>query len=292
MTAVLLALAGALAFAVSNVVQHRAAADSGADVGRPLGLLGRLLQRPAWLMAQLAAGLGLALHTAALHAGRVVVVQPLLASGLIMSLALGALVDRGRPDRPLPDRLQWVGAAVVAAGLTLFLLAAQPAAGHARAAGTPRTALFLGTLAVLGAAFLWGRRPERPRRALVLGIGAGAGFGTTSLLLKHVVSGPVVSGGGAVTAVELVVVGGIAVLLAQSAYTAGALIESLPVTTVLEPAVAVALAGPLFGEWLASGSAARVGQLAGALALAAGVVLLARRDTVPAEPRTTEWKSA
>jgi drug/metabolite transporter (DMT)-like permease len=284
MTAVLLALGGALAFAVSNVLQHRAAADSGADVGRPLGLVARLLRQPAWLVAQPAAALGLALHAGALHAGRVVVVQPLLASGLVLSLVLGALVDRRRPGRPLPDRLQWLAAVVVAAGLALFLLAAQPAAGSDTASATTTTALFLVTLAVLAATFLWGRRPDRPHRALVLGIGAGTGFGTASLLLKQLVAVPLLSRAGGATVAELVVVGGISVLLAQWAYTAGSLIESLPVTTVLEPAIAVALAGPLFGEWLASGGAARAGQLAGALALVAGVVLLARRTAVPGAP--------
>ncbi|MCW2509594.1 MAG: hypothetical protein JWP68_2742, partial [Modestobacter sp.] len=80
MTPVLLALASALAFATATVVQHRSAAEAPMSGGRfvAVRLMSRLLRHPAWLAGQAAAVVGLTLHALALHAGRVVLVQPLL----------------------------------------------------------------------------------------------------------------------------------------------------------------------------------------------------------------------
>jgi hypothetical protein len=275
-TAVLLAVAAALAFAVATVAQHRGATSAGDGPGRG-ALVARLLRSPVWLAGQVAAVLGFALHAVALRSGPLVVVQPLLAGGLVLALALGALVDRRHADRRLPGRAEWAAAAAVATGLALFLLAARPAAGAPAAALLPTTACAVASLAVSAAAALWGRRPGRPHRALVLGVAAGLGFGVTGLLLKELMGGPLLTWPAGWTALELSVVGLVSLLTAQWAYRAGPLIESLPVTTVLEPAVALVVSGPLFGEQLAGAPLARAGQLAGALAAAVGIVVLARR---------------
>jgi drug/metabolite transporter (DMT)-like permease len=287
LTAVLLALAGAAAFAVATVVQHRTASDTAA-AQRGWWLV-RLARRPAWLVAQAAGGLGVVLHAAALRSGPVALVQPLLASGLVLALALGTWVDRRHPDRPRPGRGQWLAALAVAVGLTTFLLSARPAAGTPVAPAAGLAALAVAALVVAGVATVWTRRPERPHRALVRGAAAGVSFGVTGLLLKQLLGVPVPSWAAAATAGELVAVAAAGIALSQAAFAAGALVESLPVTTVLEPAVGVLLGGPLFGEALVSGSAARLGQLVGALLLVAGLVALARRgpaiaDDVVPEP--------
>jgi hypothetical protein len=277
LTAVLLALAGASAFAVATVVQHRTAVDTAAaDGGR---WLVRLARRPAWLAALAAGALGAVLHAAALRSGPVALVQPLLAGGLVISLALGAWVDRGHPDRAVPGRRQWFAAGAVAAGLTAFLLAARPSAGIAVA---PPAALALVTVAALllaGAAAWWTRPADRGHRALIRGAATGVCFAVTGLLLKQVVGLPLPSWTAAATALSLATVAAVGIAMSQAAFAAGPLVESLPVTTVLEPAVGVLLAGPLFGEVLLPGTAARVGQLGGALLLAGGLVLLARSGT-------------
>jgi len=276
LTAVLLALAGAGAFAVSTVVQHRYAADSAAEGGGRW--LIRLVRRPAWLAAEAAGALGVVLHAAALHSGPIALVQPLLAGGLVIALALGAFIDRRHPGRPLPGRRQWFAAAAVAAGLAVFLLAARPTDGTAVANPWALLAVAVGSLAVVGLAVWWTRCPERRHRAPVRGAAAGVCFAVTGLLLKQAMGVPVWSWTAVGTAVELagVAVAGIAV--SQAAYAAGPLVESLPVATVLEPAIGVLLAGPLFGEVLLHGTAARLGQLCGASLLAVGLVVLARRD--------------
>jgi hypothetical protein len=280
LTAVLLALTGACAFGVSTVVQHRAATDSAAAEGR---WLLRLTRRPAWLAAQLAGALGVVLHAAALRSGPVALVQPLLAGGLVFALALGSWIDRRHPGRPRPGAAQWLAALAVAVGLTTFLLAARPAAGSATAPGGGLAAVAVAALGVAGVAALWTRRAGRSHRAFVRGAAAGVCFGVTGVLLKQLLGVAVPSWAAAGTAVELVAVAAAGIALSQAAFAAGPLVESLPVTTVLEPAIGVLLAGPLFGEALRAGAADRLGQLAGACLLAAGLTVLARRRPAAAD---------
>jgi hypothetical protein len=284
MTAGPLALASALAFATATVVQHRSAAE--APMGRgpfaAVRLMSRLLRHPAWLAGQAAAVLGLTLHALALSAGRVVLVQPLMSSGLVLSLLLGALVDRRHADRQLPDRSEWAAAAVVAVGLTTFLVAARPAGGADVAHPFPMLGCVLAALLAAGTAAGWSARPRARHRAFVLAAAAGIGFGVAGLLLKEVVGQPLARWP---ASAALVAVGAVSIVLSQWAYRAGSLIQSLPVLTVLEPLVAILASGPVFGERLAPGAAAHTGQLVGVLGLGLGVALLsrrtARRETAP-----------
>jgi hypothetical protein len=285
--AVLLALAAACAFAVSTVVQHRTATDAAAT-GDARWLV-RLVRRPAWLVGQAASALGAVLHVAALGNGPVVLVQPLLASGLVLSLALGAWLDRGRPGRP--GRGPWLGALAVAVGLTTFLLAARPAPGSATAGFRGLLLVTVAVLLLSGLAALWSRRPGRPHRALVRGAAAGAGFAVTGLLLKQLTGERLLSWATVGTALALAAVAVTATALSQAAFAAGPLVESLPVLSVLEPGVAVLLAGPLFGEWLLAGAAARAWQLTGALLLGLGLVVVARASSRRA-PQRASWAQA
>jgi drug/metabolite transporter (DMT)-like permease len=287
-TAVLLALLSALSFATSTVVQHRAATTAGGGTAGPMSLFLRLLRTPAWLAGQGTAAVGFALHGLALRAGPVVLVQPLLSGGLVLTLALGALVDRRHPDRPLPSRTQWIAAAVVVVGLFLFLKSAHPR--HGASTGRPLVLLLAGAgalLAAAGAAW-WSRPPDRPHRALALGIAAGCGFGITGVLLKQVVHNAPTTWPAIWPLLLMVVVGGTSIVLAQSAYQAGALIESLPSLTVLEPVVAVAVASRAYGEHLHPGLLFHTGQFLGLLMLAGGVITIARaemgRHTALSEP--------
>ena len=274
LTPVLLAFAGACAFAVSTVVQHRTATDTAATGG---WWLVRLVRRPAWLAGEAAGALGVLLHAGALRTGPIVLVQPLLASGLVLSLALGAWLDRESPDRP--GRGAWLGALAVAVGLTTFLLTARPTSGAGTGHELGLAVVTGAALLIGGAAALWARRPGHPHRALVLGAAAGTGFAVTGLLLKQLTGETLLSWSAAGTAVELALVATLGTALAQAAFAAGPLVQSLPVLSVLEPGIAVLLAGPLFGEALQAGTAARVGQLAGALLLGLGLVVVARHSS-------------
>jgi len=275
-----LALLAALSFAISTVVQHRAVTSMSAPAGRrrALRLVAGVLGHRGWLFGQAATVAGVVLHAAALRNGPVVLVQPVLSSGLVLSMAVGALVDRGHPERRRPHRTEWVAAAVVVLGLVVYLGSAHPSPG--RATGQPLVLLAAtgGTVLLGAGAWWWGRRPSAPHRALVFGVVAGTGFGVTGLLLKDAVAHPVTSWWHSPSLLALVVVGAVGFPAAQLAYRAGALIESLPAMTVLEPVVAVGLASLAYGEALAGGWG-RLGQLTGLALLTIGVVRLARLQT-------------
>lgn len=275
MTTVLLALTAAAAFAMASVAEHRGATNAADDPDG--GLVRRLLRQRVWLAGQVAAVTGLLLSAAALRGGQLVVVQPLLSSGLVLALVLGVLVDRRHPDRPLPDRVQWAAAVAVALGLGAFLVAARPGVGVATTPFWWMTACAAGALACAGVAVLHGRVPGRRHRAFGFGAATGLSFGVAGLLLKEVVGSSFEHWQSWAALAEFGAVGGVATLLAQWSYQAGPLVESLPVATVLEPVVALALSGPLFAEHLAAGALERTGQGLGALALLGGLVVLARR---------------
>jgi hypothetical protein len=279
MTAVLVALLSACAFAVSTVAQHGAAAAVPAG-GHPGGLrwFAGLLRHRAWLAGQASAAAGFALHAYALRVGRVVVVQPVLSSGLVLTLGLGALLARRLPAGSRPDAGSWLAAGVVAAGLCVFLLSARPSGGSGHARPELLVGAVSGALLVVGAAAGWSRRPDRAHRALAFGVAAGCGFGVTGLLLKQVVVPAADRWAAGSSLAALLVVGAASVVCSQCAYRAGSLIESLPALTVLEPLTAVLLAGPVFGERLARAPVCVLGQLLGLVALTVGVVVLARRS--------------
>lgn len=285
MTALALALLSALSFAAATVVQHRAASTVEVAPGRASSarLVVRLLRTPAWVAGQGAAVAGFVLHGLALRAGAVTLVQPLLASGLVLALALGALVDRRHPDRRLPTGRQWAAAGLAALGVAVFLASASPAPGTS--IGRPGVLLIAcgSALVALAAGWAWSARPTARHRALALGTAAGIGFGLTGVLLKQVVGRAPTSWAALWPLVAMLVVGAGAIVAAQAAYRAGALIESLPPLTVLEPVVAVVVAAVAFGEHLAPGWLARSGQLAGLVLLAVGVIALARRPTADLE---------
>ncbi|MCO7222417.1 DMT family transporter [Klenkia sp. PcliD-1-E] len=276
---VLLALLSACAFAVSTVVQHRAATVAGQDLpqGAVLRLVGKLVRNKAWIGGQAAALTGFCLHAAALKFGPVVVVQPLLSGGLVISLALGALVDRRHPERLLPEKGQWIAAGVVAVTLGLFVVSARPDHGGAFARPGPLLVCVGAAAAVMLLGALWALRPGAAHKALVLGLGAGFGFGITGLLLKDVVAHPPGELLTSWTTYLLLASGAASITFAQWAYQSGQLIECLPVMAILEPLVAVGLAAPVYGERLAPGVLATTGQVVGVLGLVAGVAVLARR---------------
>jgi drug/metabolite transporter (DMT)-like permease len=99
MMAVVLALAAALLFALGTVLQQRvAAASAGAEAMRA-GFLLRLARQPQWLAGIAADAAGFACQAAALGLGRIVVVQPLLASSVVFALPLGVWLAGQRTDR-------------------------------------------------------------------------------------------------------------------------------------------------------------------------------------------------
>lgn len=278
---VVFALLSAAAFALATVSQHRAARTAEHLGGHGLGLVRQLATRPLWLLGLVSGAAGLALHGLALRGGQLVVVQPVLVSGLLFALPLSLLVER----KPAAWR-EWAWALAVVVGLSLFLLAAHPAAGSALAdegaLASTGAAVLLAAGAAVGLSVSIGRR----HRAPLLGAAGGLSFGVTAALLKQVVGQAALSPLAPLTdwsLYALLLVGGAGLVLTQSAYQAGRLAASLPPMTILDPIAAIALGALCFGERLTAGLLPIAAQLTGFLMMTVAVVRLAALAAEDAE---------
>ena len=253
MAAVLLALGAALAYAAASVLQQREAeADRGADgrgaVGGGVRLVLRLARRPVWLAGLAADGLGYGLQALALGIGDLLVVQPVLTSGILFALPISAWWA----GRKL-GRADFAWACVLAVGLAVFLLLAGTDGG--RDFASTRAWLVCGAIAapVLVGCLVVGARSVGSRRAVMFAFATGALFGLTAALTK---SGVVLldhDGFGALSHWEpyaLVVLGALGFVVNQRAFQAGSLTASLPTLTVVEPIVAAIVGVTMLHETL------------------------------------------
>src|SRR3954454_345657 len=125
---VVAAIGSALLYAVAAVTQQRAASAQPMERSLRLSLLIHLLARPLWLLGLLCDVGGFLLQFWALDHGSLVLVQPLLVSGLLFAVPLGALISNAKMRRQ-----DWIGAILTVSGLAIFLLVAQPDEGRSDA---------------------------------------------------------------------------------------------------------------------------------------------------------------
>jgi drug/metabolite transporter (DMT)-like permease len=277
---VVLALLAAAGYAVSSVLQQRAAAAEPQGSARRLTLLLRLVRRPWWLAGKAVDVLATILQAIAIHLGSVVQVEPLLASGLLFALPLGARLA----GRRLQAR-DWFGAVALTSGLAVFMAVTRSSGGRNDA--TPTVWLTAGALvAVLVVAMLAVAHDEgrRHRPAWLAGAG-GLLYACTAVLTKPATqawtAGParLAESWQLYTLLLLSLVAATAI---QTAFQVGTIAASLPVLTAIEPVAGVALGVGVLGEHLTTGL--RSVPLLGLamVAMLAGVVLLARSPLVAA----------
>lgn len=272
MSAAVVALVAAVCFALSTVCQHRVAGQSPPAAGLGLNLLWHLVRRPLWLFGVLAGAAGLALQALALSLGQLVVVQPLLVSGMLFAIPASVVLEHRRPRFN-----EWMYAAVVVVGLTTFLLAASPKAGSGLAEPGRFVTATIAAGGLLVAIVVVSLLVPPRHRAWLLGLAAGVAFGLGSSLLKQVVGLLASAPTRLLTnwaSYALLVVGLAGFVLAQVSFQAGSLAASQPALTIAEPLVAIAVGWSAFGEQLAVNPTARVGQLIGFVLMGWAVVRL------------------
>jgi drug/metabolite transporter (DMT)-like permease len=244
MAAVLLALGAALAYAAASVLQQReaeadAATDQGSTVGGAFRLVVRLAHRPIWLAGLGADGVGYLLQALALGVGDLLVVQPVLTSGILFALPAGAWWSGRRLGRA---DLAW--AFVLAIGLTAFLLLAGTDGGQDFASAEAWIACAAIAAPVLVVCLIAGARAQGTRRAVLFAFATGVLFGITAALTKATVVLLDHDGFGALGHWEpyaLVALGALGFVVNQRAFQAGSLTASLPTLTVVEPLVAAVI---------------------------------------------------
>ena len=177
-----LALAAALLFSLGTVLQGQVAARASEQEAQSAGFLIRLARQPRWLVGIAADALGFVGQAWALAIGRLVVVQPLLATSVVFALPLAAKLAGRRVS------LKEIAAALaVAAGLGAFLALANPSGGIEDARTVEWLASFAACGGLAGALVLAARRRSPVHRAALLGTAAGILFALGAGLTKATV---------------------------------------------------------------------------------------------------------
>jgi drug/metabolite transporter (DMT)-like permease len=271
--AVALALAGSACYAVATVTQHGVAQRLPSGRAFEPAVLLRLARQPLWLAGLAAVIAGFALQAAALGLGRLVVIEPVLATGLLFALALAA-----RRDRRALALAEWAAILAVVGGLAIFLAVGQPSGGQ-RTAGaavlglaTAATAVLIGLCTILAGRF------SGSRRALLFGVGGGVAAGMTDALIKSVTvlaAGQLLGVFADARLYLLIVVGLLTYTIQQNGYRAAALAAFLPAFAVLEPVTGSLLGLVVYHERLSDGPVQIVVELAACAAAVWGIARLA-----------------
>ena len=237
------------------------------------GFLMRLARRPVWLAGMAADGIGFLAQAAALGIGRMVVVQPILATTVIFSLPLGARLSGQRISRR-----QMFAAAVTTAGLAAFLALGNPAGGRDDAP-LAEWAL-VGGLALVACVPLVtaARGRSAATRAALLGTATGVLWGLSAGLTKATVDQ---LDEGLLALVSdwhlyaLLVVGGLALVLSQASLQTGALAPAIATAAIVDPLVSLVLGLTIFQEVLEDSFWAATAAAGGLAVALAGLYFLA-----------------
>jgi drug/metabolite transporter (DMT)-like permease len=268
-----LALAAAILFALGTVLQQRVAATATGTQAMRAGFLLRLARQPLWLVGIAVDVAGFVCQAAALGLGRIVVVQPLLASSVVFALPFGIWLTGQRVGRS-----EWIAAAVVLAGLAAFLVISDPSGGRddATAVAWIVSGVLIGVACAALVLAAMGRSPGA--RAALLGSATGLLFGLSAALTKATVE-RLDDGVVAVIAdwhlYALIVVGYASVTLSQASLQTGRLAPAVSTQMVLDPVTSVLLGTLAFGEHLHEDAAGVIASLAALGAMLYGLVVLA-----------------
>jgi hypothetical protein len=274
---VLLAVAAAVALNASYLMQHAGSSSTAAiDPRRPVATLISLLRSPIWAAGGAIGMTGWALHIGALREAPLSLVQAFVAGGLALTAPMAALGLRRRPAR---GETQAVALMVLALALLSIGLA-----GGGRHASFDRLAL-AAALAVLvcGAAVL-AVLITGERRPLALGAAGGLLYGAADMALKAVTG---LHGVGAIVSSPW--------LYAALASTVGAFfafqrgLQSSRPVAVIALMTAATNVSSIVGAFVVYGDAlGRTPLLAGAHALAFGLVIFAAWRLAPAQAELVE----
>jgi hypothetical protein len=242
-----------------------------------LRLIADLLRQPRWL-----AGLGIMIAgqlLGALVIGHLVLAlsEPLLATNLLF-----ALIIAGRVSGQQARLRELIGAVILLAGVSA-LSVARAVTSVQDSVGSPAYWPYVGAAigGIAACLAIAGRRHQGELRALLTGIAAGLVLGIQDALTRITVRslGSVHQVTVLLTswpAYSLVAVGIVALWLMQSAFNSAPLHASLPGITAAEPVSGIVLGIVAFREKVPASPLLIALQIAGLMALVAGVILVAR----------------
>jgi drug/metabolite transporter (DMT)-like permease len=271
------AAAASVAFNVGVILQAADARREPAAEGLRLSLLAHLLHRRRWVAGLLLGGVGFGLQVVALALAPFVVVQPVLAAGLLLMLYLGV--------RMLGERVGWpevAGVIGITAGIGLL--------AWGRPAGVETVTSQAAVISVMGAMVLIALIPFALRgrgrldSATFVIVASALAYGAGNIATKLISDG-IADGAWIVAAIWLAVVGAIGVVGLTTEMTA---LQRRPATFVVPVSFAIQTFLPIVFEpiylterW---GSAALDGVplIVGLALIALGAIAVARTRAVSA----------
>lgn len=213
-----------------------------------LSLLTHAMRRGVWLLGFLFMVCAFLFQAFALHVGRLSVVQPILTAELLfLVFILGTYFGFKVRAR------EWIGASAIAAGLSGFLLFAQPGGGE-KVPGTRGWIVAGGiSVAVIVAAVVATRRGPRWWKAAMFGTAAAVSFVFAAALIKVVGDYAATDWVHLLThwqtyALILFGLGGL--FLAQNSFHAGPLAASQSTLVLVDPLFSIIIGITLFGDSL------------------------------------------
>ncbi|MEV0172501.1 DMT family transporter [Streptomyces sp. NPDC050803] len=276
----LLAVSAACCLGFGFVLQQNAAQRA------PLGdflsprLLLDLMKVPRWLGGLALMVAGMALGAVALGQGELSLVEPLLATNLLFALAL----SRKQTKQPL-GRQGWTGLALLAGGVSAFIVAGEPRGGTALT-DPFRQWLIIG--AMVGLALLLTTYAKRSRLSsgpVLLATAAGLLYGVQDALTR--VSGQRFSEGGPAELLTgwqpyaVLALGVTGLVLVQSAFETASLRMSLPALTAAQPLAGILCGVGFLGDRLRTDPGALAWETGGLAAIVVGIVLLGLHPAMP-----------
>ncbi|MER7502859.1 DMT family transporter [Nonomuraea pusilla] len=280
---VLIALAGALGYALGAALQQYEAVAEGASL--------KLVRRPRWWIGGVIGFTGASLHAVALSFAPLVAVQPISVATLVFAVPLAAFLY-GRK----PYKAEIFGSVAVAVGLLwLMLLVPQhdvtPHLDDGPALG------FIGVIAVIAlVSQVVAARLHGPAKALLLSVGAGAVTASVSTFVR-VVGGGMQGDWGRLLhwftlAVPVLLV--CAVVLLQRSYAVGYFGIAYAGVQVIDPITSVLAGAILLGEPLPTSPSTAIPALLASALTIAGTITLGRlapdhsRPSTPADAAQVE----
>jgi hypothetical protein len=275
-----LAVLTALTSVVGFLLKYRGAlAAPLVEWRRPVSSSLALFRSPLYTVGIVVATAGWGLHVGALALAPISLVQSVIAGGLVL---LTVVADR--VFRVSVTRREWLGVALMAAGLAVLAATLDRGARGALNHYTPATlGLYVGLLTILGS-LAWARARDDSRGASALALSAGLLWGASDVSIKALSGNLHADGAGVLLhplALVILCLSLLGLLVSARSLQLGDAVTVIALTSAAANVCTIA-AGPLvFGEPVPSGA---FGATARALAFA--LVVAAAALTPPPIPRS------
>lgn len=234
-------------FSIAALMQHREAQQTPQSTSLKLSLISKLAKKPFWILGALLDAIAYLAQFIALKFGSILLVQPILAFGLTVTIVLEAAVQR----RKLSLRV-FAFAIFSASLLGLFLIFSEIPVGVGYASvqlGAAITAVAI--MSFLSIRLVYNRNNPKWR-----GIASGTAIGVmhgsavfvtkmaTFVIFHHGYIGLVTSW----PLYSLIVIGLLDLIATQSVFQSDRLAVTLPIINAIEPVVAMTLGALILGE--------------------------------------------